>query len=200
MYFTPQKYWPKHLAKKYFGDKTVFGLLRDPYERLIAMFRGDFQGYGSFNNSRFMETCDVNGAVQEMMNLVIESNDPFASSCTFLPQAEYFDGPYGITLPVDNRKFPQSMNEVFEKHGYHEIIKGENILHVNGCNNAWAGNLTAETKTLVKKVYARDFELLCKHFGYCDQDENTCIKGVYHMCPDELFSWDEDSLQYIQKQ
>jgi len=198
LYFTPQKYWPEDLAKKKFEKKTVFGLLRDPYERLIAMFRGGITGYGAAN-PKFFETCDVNGALQEMMNSAIKSKNPFGSSCTFLPQAEYFDGPYGITLPVDNRLFPQSMNEVFEEHDYSERIRGQNIGHVNGCNDVWAGNLTAETRQMVKKVYARDFELLCKHFGYCDDEENDCITGVYHMCPERLFSWDSEQMQYIRR-
>jgi len=198
LYFTPQKYWPEDLAKKKFENKTVFGLLRDPYERLIAMFRGGFQDYGGAD-PKFFETCDVNGALQQMMSLAIESNDPFASACTFLPQAEYFDGPYGITLPVDNRRFPQSVNEVFEEHGYDERIHGQNIFHVTGCNQVWAGNLTAETRQMVKKVYARDFELLCKYFGYCDDEENDCITGVYHMCPENLFSWDSEQMQYIRR-
>mmetsp|Transcript_79046 Transcript_79046/g.177081 ORF Transcript_79046/g.177081 Transcript_79046/m.177081 type:complete len:338 (-) Transcript_79046:173-1186(-) len=198
LYFTPQKYWPEDLLKKKFGNKKVFGLLRDPYERLIAMFRGGITGYGAAN-PKFFETCDVNGALQEMMNSAIKSKNPFGSSCTFLPQAEYFDGPYGITLPVDNRRFPQSMNEFFGDHGYSERIKGQNIFHVNGCNNVWAGNLTAETKQMVKKVYARDFELLCKYFGYCDDEENDCITGVYHMCPENLFSWNSKLNQYIRR-
>merc|ERR1719499_1593381 len=33
---TPGKYWPKDLAERYFGNRTVFGILRDPYERLVA--------------------------------------------------------------------------------------------------------------------------------------------------------------------
>merc|ERR1719414_1549602 len=108
---------PKDLAQKYFGNKTIFGMLRDPYERLTAFFRGGFSGYGG-SYPEFYKTCDVNGAVKQMMKDVLEKNDTFHAGCTFVPQAEYFEGEYGIKLPVDNRRFPFSMNEVFEEHGY----------------------------------------------------------------------------------
>mmetsp|Transcript_43807 Transcript_43807/g.135342 ORF Transcript_43807/g.135342 Transcript_43807/m.135342 type:complete len:349 (-) Transcript_43807:75-1121(-) len=185
MYFTPPKYWPESLAKSYFGNRTVFGMLRDPYERLVAFFRGNQNGYGG-NYEKYMATCDVNGAVKHMMNRVLESKDKFMEECTFLPQAEYFDGRYGIKLPVDNRRFPESMNEVFAQHSYPWHIRPQDILHVNRCNHIWAGDLEADTKQLVRQVYARDFELLCQHFGYCDTSEDVCIAGVHDMCPKKV--------------
>eukprot|EP00440_Ansanella_granifera_P030821 gb/GFBE01033474.1/.p1 GENE.gb/GFBE01033474.1/~~gb/GFBE01033474.1/.p1 ORF type:complete len:336 (+),score=69.61 gb/GFBE01033474.1/:1-1008(+) len=185
LFFTPGKHWPKEIAKTYFQNKTRFGMLRDPYERLVAQFRGNIDGYGG-NSDEFYKTCDVNGAVQKMVNTVV-SGGLYAEGCAFVPQAEYFDAPHGIMLPVDNRKFPSSANEMFSSHGYsHMLIQEEDIIHVNGCDDVWVGDLTCETKALVKKVYARDFELLCKHFGYCDDDENCCITGVPNMCPGNL--------------
>ena len=34
--YTPPKYWSKSLYDEYFGDKHSFGMLRDPYERLVT--------------------------------------------------------------------------------------------------------------------------------------------------------------------
>ena len=51
MYFTPPKYWPGDLAKAYLGGKKVFGILRNPYERLVAMFRGGYSEYGKLSSA-----------------------------------------------------------------------------------------------------------------------------------------------------
>mmetsp|Transcript_24784 Transcript_24784/g.53899 ORF Transcript_24784/g.53899 Transcript_24784/m.53899 type:complete len:354 (+) Transcript_24784:171-1232(+) len=186
MYYTPQKFWPQDLAEAYFGNKTVFGILRDPYERLVSIFRGNYVGYGGFRPELFA-TCDVDGAVQQMMKDYLAGNK-YGGGCTFVPQAEYFENPHGITLAVDNRLFPQSMNDVFDAHGYHQFqITEQDILHVDGCPNVWAGDLSCETKAMVRQVYKADFELLCEKFGYCTE-ENTCIKGVPNMCPKDLAS------------
>jgi len=186
LYYTPQKYWPEHIAANYFGNKTIFGLLRDPYERLVAFFRGSIPGYGG-GYSEFLESCDVNGAVKKMMLDYLNGTNNFSEQCTFLPQAEFFDGPYGITLPVNNRLFPESMNKVFLEHGYGDfVIQRQDVLHVRKCPDVWAADLDAETRAMVKQVYARDFELLCKHFGYCDREENCCIYQVPAMCPAKL--------------
>lgn len=190
LYFTPGKYWPQSVAQAYFGNKTVFGMLRDPYERLVAMFRGNFGAYGG-SYPKFSKTCDVNGAVRQMMETYL-AGDKYSGDCTFVPQAEYFDQPFGIELAVDNRLFPDSANKVFAEHGYNHLhIYEQDILHVVGCADVWAGDLDCETKALVKKVYARDFELLCSSFGYCDTEENTCIKKVPTMCPSDLAKKEE---------
>jgi len=188
-YFSPQKYWPKELAQSYFGNKTVFGMLRDPYERLVAQFRGNAQlkfigqDYGTVFKQKYVSSCDVNNAIKEALKEYIASDNKFQSACTFLPQAEYFDGEFGIKLPVDNRLFPDSMNKVFKEHNYTEQIKTADIFHVGGCPDVWAADLDAETRALVRQVFKRDFELNCKHFGYCNYEENTCIHGVPQMCP-----------------
>jgi hypothetical protein len=187
MYFTPQKYWPNDLARRYFGNKTVFGVLRDPYERLVALFRGNLKGYGGGFDAEDVASCDVNNAIKKLMKKGLEhtaKGQLFAQKCTFIPQAEYFDGPYGITLPVNNRAFPKSMNEVFRDHNYFENhIRHKDVFHVFGCPEVWAGDLDEETRAMVRKMYARDFDLLCEHFGYCDDEANTCIQGVDSMCP-----------------
>lgn len=198
MYYTPPKYWPKDLAKKYFGNKTSFGMLRDPYERLNSFFRGGFGNYGGAY-PEFTKNCDVNGAVQKMMKEVLAKNDPFKDMCTFVPQAEYFDGEYGIKLPIDNRRFPFSLNEVFDKYGYRLHISTNHIAHVRGCDNVWSGDFNKETKRLVKQVYKRDFELLCKHFNYCDDEEEVCIPGVPYMCPLDRFEWNRKAAKFEKK-
>lgn len=189
MYFSPPKYWPEALAHQYFGNKTVVGILRDPYERLVSMFRGNLKGYGQFDQE-FFERCDVNGAVKKMLKGFLEGKSKFASDCTFLPQAEYYEGPFGITVAVDNRRFPHSMNEVFDEFGYSNMhIRQVDIFHVADCPNAWAGDFDQETRSLVQEVYKRDFELLCKTFGYCDKDENVCLEYIEDMCPPKHFVW-----------
>lgn len=188
MYWTPPKFWPTDLAKRYFGNKTIFGMLRDPYERLVAFFRGNIPGYGG-SYPEFVKTCDVDGAVRTMMERYLAGGNKFAEGCTFLPQAEYYDGHYGIQLPVDNRQFPASMNKVFAEHNYSEMVIGsEDIYHVTGCPDVWAADLKPETRKLVRQVYARDFDLLCKHFGYCDVEENCCIWQVSQMCPSKVMA------------
>jgi len=176
LYLTPQKHWPRELQDRYLGNRTIFGLLRDPYERLVSIFRGDYPKYFS--------TCDVNGAVKLMMRRYL-SGDRYWHGCVFLPQAEYFEGgAYNITLPIDNRYFPASVNAALLAHGYDNMLIGKSdIMHVDGCSEVWPGDLDQEARRLVRQVYARDFELLCKHFGHCDPEENVCLRGVPGMCP-----------------
>merc|ERR1719203_1489800 len=118
MYMTPPSLWPEQLAQRYFGNKTVFGVLRDPYERLVAFFRGGEQtasmDYGG-NMTQWLSTCDVDSAIRHMMEDYLRSSsaDPYAHMCTYVPQSEYFGGPFGIEVAVDNREFPNSANEVF---------------------------------------------------------------------------------------
>lgn len=197
MYYTPPKYWPEDLAQRYFGNKTSFGMLRDPYERLVAIFRGGFAGYGG-NYPQFRDNCDVNGAVKMLMKDLLTKNQ-FHAGCTFVPQAEYFDGPYGVKLPVDNRQFPTSMNNIFQDHGYKFHIKTDKIAHVRGCDEAWSGDFDAETRSLIKQHYARDFELLCKYFNYCDDEEKVCLPQVPYMCPPHLFKWDEKAKMFKER-
>jgi len=183
MYYTPQKYWPRELAERYFGNKTIFGMLRDPYERLVSIFRGNVPEYGG-SHPGLISKCDVNEAVKRMMREYIYFNKTYANGCTLVPQAEYFEGPYGIQLPVDNRQFPSSMSHEFVRHGYPDFqIKTEEVIHVELCPDVWAADLDNEARSLVKQVYKRDFELLCRHFGYCDDEESTCIWQVPRMCP-----------------
>merc|ERR1719461_1917339 len=138
---TPPKYWSDDIAREYFGNKKVFGILRDPYERLVAFFRGSVGDAYAGDFSKWLPTCDVNGAVNHMMKEYLRERDtnPFIHGCTFLPQSEYFEGEFGIKIPVDNRRFPTSANELFAEHGYSNIrINTADCLHVNGCNEVWS--------------------------------------------------------------
>lgn len=199
MYFSPPKYWPDDLAHEYFGNKTVFGLLRDPYERLVSMFRGNLKEYGNFDESYFQK-CDVNGAVKAMMKSLIAGKNKFVRSCAFLPQAEYFDGPYGISVAVDNRRFPHSMNDVFEEFGYSNMhIRPKDIFHVLDCPDVWAGDLDEETKALVREVYKKDFDLICRTFKYCEEGQNVCLRYIADMCPTKEFTWDSQGQEWSKK-
>mmetsp|Transcript_61131 Transcript_61131/g.189381 ORF Transcript_61131/g.189381 Transcript_61131/m.189381 type:complete len:324 (+) Transcript_61131:80-1051(+) len=197
--YTPGKYWPKDAAKAYFGNMTVFGILRDPYERMVSQFRGS----GRFTYPDLFAKCDVNAGVKSMMREYlanVKAGRPYVLNCQMLPQAEFFDQPHGATVFVDNRQFPHSMNSVLLAHGYKEIqIAPEEVAHVTGCDHVWAGDLDSEAKALVRQVYARDFQLLCSHFGYCDTLENTCITRVPGMCPPQLFKWDSAQQMFTRK-
>lgn len=197
-YFTPPKYWPVDLANQYFGSSEVFGILRDPYERLVAMFRGGMEGYGAAYNHSLLETCDIDQGIQEMLHNYLYGGNRFASDCALIPQAEYFEGPYAITVPVDNRLFPHSANAVLAEHGYPIYIPQDAILHVSDCQEKWSADLSPETRRLIRQIYAKDFELLCSHFGYCDNDEVVCLTYVNGMCPESVFSWNPE-LQMYQK-
>lgn len=187
LYLTPPKFWPKNIAQAYFGQKRRFGLLRDPYERLVAMFRGDAggetgAGYGG-DFDEYVPNCDVDGAIKAMMQGALYQNK-YAHGCTFVPQYEYFEGDYGAEIAVDNRDFPFSLNRLFREHNYHNtMIEPHDCIHVSGCTETWTTALSDETKALVRQHYAKDFELICKVFGYCEENENTCLKYVPLMCP-----------------
>jgi hypothetical protein len=191
LYLTPQKYWPVDLKRKYFGDKKIFGVLRDPYERLVSQFRGDHEDYGGTGG---ISTCDLNGAVKASMKELLNGGNIFAGACTKVPQSEYFDGPYGISIPVDNWRFPQSANELFKDHGYHNFhIRQKDIMNVFKCADHWSAEFDKETRQMIREFYKKDFDLLCKSFGYCDFDQDTCLQGVEMMCPDSVFRWNSSS-------
>ena len=69
----------------------------------------------------------VDSAIKKKMQGILDGQiDPYSEDCAFVAQAEYFDPPYGITLPVDNRLFPDSTNQLFDEHGYDmEISENE---------------------------------------------------------------------------
>jgi hypothetical protein len=191
LYLTPQKYWPADLAKQYFGDKKVFGVLRDPYEKLVAQFRGNMPDYGGTED---VSTCNLNEAVKATMQELLNGGNIFAGACTNVPQSEYFDGPYGISIPVDNWRFPQSANELFEDHGYNNFhIRQNDIMHVNQCADHWSAEFDKETRKMIREFYKKDFDLLCKSFGYCDFDQDTCLQGVETMCPNSVLKWNSSS-------
>jgi len=206
LYYTPQKYWPEAVAKKYFRynsyeNRTVFGVLRDPFDKIVNEFRMQVLGVSSLfahetrkaiseregatdrespEYKEYYENCDVNSWVKAELGKYKEG-DRFRGNCHLLPQAEYFEGTHGIDVPIDNRLIPASFNEVMRNHGY-DIRMGQTY-HNYKCELS-AYSLDAEAKELIKEVYAADFELVCKHFGYCDREELTCLRQISHMCGD----------------
>jgi hypothetical protein len=194
LYLTPPKHWPEDTAKKYIGDKKPFAVLRDPYEKLVAQFRGKMKDYGGSDEK--VDACDVNSAVKALMKKIVKTGDNTIGGCTNIPQSEFFEGKHGTQIAVDNWRFPQSANELFEKHNYPWHIVKEDVFHVWQCPDSWVGDFDDETRSLVKQVYAKDFELICKHFGHCEDGEKTCIQGVHTMCPEKFFTWDEKKELY----
>jgi len=181
MYMTPPNIWSPTLAQSYFGNKQRFGILRDPYERLVAIFRGNLGSYYGGAYHQFYSTCDVDGAVNKMMDDA--ARNKYAHNCVFVPQAEYFGGPYGATVFVDNTQFPDSMNAVLHQYGYAWNVDQSDIIHVRGCDNVWAGDLKPATKQRVQQHFARDFDLRCEKFGLCNREDAGCLKKIPGMCP-----------------
>lgn len=200
MYYTPQKHWPSELAQQYFGNRTVFGILRDPYERVVALYRGSQGGAGAKGTDFVPDgrVCDVNSFVQDTVSRLI--SDPSSVNSLLRVQlqvqADFFEGAYGITLPIDLDEFPRSANEVLSAHGYDVNLQLNDIMHVTDCSNTWSGDLSNHSKSLIHQYYLRDFALRCEHFGYCDDMRNACLTHVPGMCPEKLFTWDDASALY----
>jgi hypothetical protein len=203
LFETPQQQWPEDEAHKYFNNKTVFGMLRDPYDRWVAAFRGLMNTVTravpnlakglDFDNDDM--TCDVNAWTKLM--LAEPTLWPKAVACKLQPQVSFFEGPHKITLPVDFRKFPDSANRLFKTHGYDNIDMDPNRLtHTTGCDNTWAGDLDDVSKDLIHHYYRRDFDLVCKLLGHCSKHENVCATGVPGACPAKLFSWERKTKTY----
>lgn len=197
--YTPGKYWPEDLARSHFGNKTIFGILRDPYERMVAQFRGSYR----YTDPALNATCNVSEGVKRMMREYlsnVEAGNPYVEDCQHLPQAEYFDQPYGATDAIDNRYFPQSMNVYFDAHGLGALrIESDQVEHVTGCDDKWSADLDPEARALVRQVYRRDFDLLCERFSYCDPADNTCVHGVPGMCPEQEFEWAPELSTYVRR-
>jgi len=197
MYYTPQSLWPKDLAERYFGNKTVFGLLRDPHERLVAYFRGQF---GTARGWQF--TPDGRVCAGELNSFVKAKLAPLVRDPSQVPevnlhvQADYFEGPHAITAPLDLDAFPLSANALLQAHGYGVEIRADDMIHVHGCDETWAGDLDAEARGLIQQYYARDFALRCAHFGYCDASQDHCLQHVPGMCPSKAFAWDDGAGAY----
>lgn len=200
LYFTPQKHWPQEVLKSYFGNRTPFGILRDPYERLVSMFRGGFENYGFVAEAaEARDACDVNAGVLSMLKTYL-NNGTYVGNCAMVPQSEFWEGPYGIKTSVDNRRFYPSMNEVWSRYNITNMnITRTDVMHVTGCDNNWAADLANETKSLVRQIYRKDFELICKEFGYCNFEENVCLSYVEGMCPPDFFEWDDAAAEYVLK-
>jgi hypothetical protein len=185
MYLTPQKYWPTELAKTYFGNKKVFGVIRDPYERLVQIFKSGMDGY-SDRNATALAKCDINSAIRKMIN-ESKNGNVFRDGCVFLPQSEYFEGPYAITVPVNGRSdFLDSINTVFEEHNYTNMkLDASDVIAEPHCQQVWAEDLDCETRAMVREFYYRDFQIICNNFNYCNTD-NNCNIHIPGMCPKKL--------------
>jgi len=172
----PPRLWSPYDADKYFGQKVTFGILRNPYERMVAIFR-ESQPVG----------CDVNKAVKQWLSdkLLGRGHDlGHVMECQLGTQAEYFEKPFGITVPLDSRDFPQAVNDLLRDHGYEGFhIRAEDLPRVTACPGLSAADLDARSRWLVKRIYRRDFELLCRHFGACDDKELSCLPQIPGNCP-----------------
>jgi hypothetical protein len=202
LFETPQQHWPGDKARTYFSNKTVFGMLRDPYDRWVSAFRGFLsivpnahpQAKGWDFEPDDM-TCDINTWTQMM--LAAPTLWPKAVACKLQPQAAFFEGPHRITMPVDLRAFPENANTLLKAHGYDNInMDPTRMTHSTGCDNTWAGDLNNASKTLIHNYYRRDFDLVCQRLGHCSHNENVCATGVPGACPAKLFSWKFENKVY----
>merc|ERR1719401_2565655 len=129
-------------------------------------------------------TCDVNAFLRAELTKVL-AGDKFRGNCHLVPQAEFFDGKYGIVHPVDVRGIPQSFNDFMKRAGYSHVAM-TNTAHNIRCNDLSAYSLAEDVRGLIRRVYARDFDLICQRLGYCDRAEMTCIESIPEMCPNKL--------------
>eukprot|EP00930_Biecheleria_cincta_P027790 TRINITY_DN19449_c0_g1_i1.p1 TRINITY_DN19449_c0_g1~~TRINITY_DN19449_c0_g1_i1.p1 ORF type:complete len:488 (-),score=85.05 TRINITY_DN19449_c0_g1_i1:191-1510(-) len=202
MYYTPPKLWPTSMGQHYYGGKTAFTLLRDPYDRAVNDFRAQVYGLDSVfsmscrqntsNREGHLEreseqyrtwyrTCDVNAYLKAELRKVA-AGDRYRADCHFLPQAEYLENPFAnTTIVLDNRKIPSAFNDLMTEYGYNNV-RMSNSIHNFVCNNISAYSLDQEAKELIKEVYEKDFDELCSRFGYCDSDEITCLEQIPDMC------------------
>eukprot|EP00403_Amphidinium_massartii_P018698 CAMPEP_0178418130 /NCGR_PEP_ID=MMETSP0689_2-20121128/24930_1 /TAXON_ID=160604 /ORGANISM="Amphidinium massartii, Strain CS-259" /LENGTH=313 /DNA_ID=CAMNT_0020039515 /DNA_START=82 /DNA_END=1023 /DNA_ORIENTATION=- len=199
MYFTPMRLWPQSLKDEYVGSNQIWGIFRDPYERLVAEFRGGFQYYGAFYDPALLDNCSTDLAVKQMLHNYLAGSNPYDSGCALLPQVEFTKGTPYVTIPVDNRLFPHSANSIMAEYGFPYHIQQSDILHVQHCFDSHTGELQPDTKALIRQVYAEDFEFLCASFGYCDNTEDTCLRYVNGMCPTSLYTWNEQLEMYEPK-
>merc|ERR1719356_861554 len=94
LYYTPQKYWPQDKLDSYFGNKTVFGFLRSPYDRVVAVWKGFTQGgvVTGFDFTLDGKTCPgISSWVKQIF--ADPSAWPADLMCQVQPQAPFFDGP-----------------------------------------------------------------------------------------------------------
>lgn len=202
MFYTPQSMWPEDLLTSYFGNKTVFGLLRNPYDRVVNEFRMQLMVYSSFftgetrqNVSKreghlekesepyltWYSTCDVNAWIKAEL-AKYKAGDHYRGNCHLLPQAEFFRGKYGISLALDTTRFPNSFDEAMEDHGYDIRTQGWSGHNTDCAVSAFS--LDEEAMALVREVYAEDFELNCRLLGHCDARAKSCVCAVEGMCGD----------------
>jgi len=201
-YYTPPKLFPADMLERVYKGTVPFGMLRDPYDRMANEFRMQVSGYDSaFSNTtradiskregnlereeatylQYYRDCDVNGYLQAELGKVL-AGDKYRDNCHLVPQAEYYENPYGPVVPVDERKIPNSYNAFIESYGYPKDMNMGATMHNVVCNDISAYSLNQETRNLIKQVYKADFQLLCKSFGYCDVDEMTCLEQIPDMC------------------
>lgn len=191
--FTPPRYWPADRQHSYYGhDFLAFGVVRNPYERLVSIFRQGGAGYLTNSSAwqNWTKTCDVNGFLKEMLTRYNNGHsvkDKSLEGCLFQPQSHYFDGKYGVKMPIDGRRFPGSANAVLRKFGFPNEIRPQDVVVDKFiCKDLWAGNLNPEVRALIKETYTSDFDILCHHFGYCDREEPSCVPSVPGNCPEYL--------------
>jgi len=179
---TPPNDWPEMFAKKYMDNKIAFGVLQDPYTRIVDFFKSHPRVFATET-----ETCDVDTAVEKSLGRWT-SGDKYELNCGLIPQSEYFDGKYGAKLAIDGRNLTGSLHETMQKHGFDFNKNGFADLmarrqKIGGkCQHLWAGSLSNYSKKLVKVVYENDFKLLCSKFNYCDNDETPCLDKLSGAC------------------
>jgi len=216
MYYTPQQHWPENIAKSYFRGRNIFGVIRDPYDKLVNEFRMQVMPFASVyagvtrqqvsEREDIMERedspytgfggiydrCDVNEFLR--LELPKVKQNPYRANCHFVPQVEYLKGTYAINLPVDARTLPESFNQLMGEHGYE--FRMDDTMHNMLCPGLWAGSLETDVKEMIKEIYAKDFDFLCKTWGYCSRDEMFCMKDMTYMCPEEESAMEEPEEEF----
>jgi len=193
LYYTPQQHWPEDLAKSYFGNRTIFGNLRDPYDRFLAMLRGMIGGTVQGLQNSTAEECGEDFSEKIKTILPQFASLPTALRCQIQEQAPFFEGSHKITEILDLAQFPANAQQVLDEHGYDNVkLEPWEMHHVAGCDNTCDYDLDEDAKTLMQQFYARDFALIKSVFGHENNGGTacTCCKGVPGMCPPKEYAWD----------
>jgi hypothetical protein len=196
-YYTPQQHWPKELRESYLGDKRVFGILRDPFDRWTAFLRSSEGPTGrGFEYVSDNSTCrDKFNRLTKLM-MKTEADWDTNTRCQLQLQAPFFEGNGAISLAQDLVYFPSNTQELLDTHGYDNVhLDAFKMMHVTACDQFWhAEDFDADSRKLIEEYYARDFKLIRKTLDRDDTAESHCCMGVPGMCPSKKFTWHNNTV------
>jgi hypothetical protein len=143
---------------KTFNNYFKFTIVRNPYDRIYSAY--NFLKQGGFNEADAKWANDNLGHIHSYEQFVKEwlTTDNAYSKNHFTPQFEYLlnkEGQIGVDFIGKLETIDQDFKTICNKLG----IK-RNLVHANQSKKNEAVELDEEMKTIIRQVYAKDFELL----------------------------------------